>query len=61
MSFLAVIVFVPNRKQSRLTAIDLLAYAASEGNAQRFVHMPADDQDFKQMLDKIKVRVKQNR
>ncbi|CAG0914379.1 unnamed protein product [Notodromas monacha] len=38
-----VIVFVPSRKQTRLTAIDLITYAAAEGNPYRFLRAEADD------------------
>ena len=33
-----VIVFVPSRKQTRLTAIDLLTYAAADNQPDRFLH-----------------------
>lgn len=38
-----VIVFVPSRKQSRLTAIDLLTYCAADGQASRFLHCAEED------------------
>ena len=34
-----VLVYVPSRKQTKLTAIDLLAYAAADHNATRFLHV----------------------
>ncbi|KAJ3643308.1 hypothetical protein Zmor_026030 [Zophobas morio] len=46
-----VIVFVPTRKQSRLTAIDLLTYAASEGQSNKFFH--AEEEDIKPFLDRM--------
>lgn len=46
-----VIVFVPSRKQTRLTAIDILTYSASEGQASKFLHCTEDD--LKPFLDKI--------
>ncbi|KAL3205213.1 hypothetical protein MRX96_011116 [Rhipicephalus microplus] len=46
-----VIVFVPSRKQTRLTAIDVLTYSASEGQASKFLHCTEDD--LKPFLDKI--------
>ncbi|KAJ8969793.1 hypothetical protein NQ314_001578 [Rhamnusium bicolor] len=45
------IVFVPTRKQARLTAIDLLTYAASEGQPNKFFH--AEEEDIKPFLDRM--------
>ena len=39
-----VIVFVPSRKQTKLTAIDLLTYSsAEEGEESRFLHVAKED------------------
>lgn len=38
-----VLVFVPSRKQARLTAIDILTYAAAEKTPNRFFHADVDD------------------
>jgi pre-mRNA-splicing helicase BRR2 len=38
-----VLVFVPSRKQTRLTAVDLLMYCGSDGQPQRFLHCSTDD------------------
>ncbi|KFM69174.1 U5 small nuclear ribonucleoprotein helicase, partial [Stegodyphus mimosarum] len=46
-----VIVFVPSRKQSRLTAIDILTYCASEAQPARFLH--CTDSDIQPFVDKI--------
>ncbi|XP_076251373.1 U5 small nuclear ribonucleoprotein l(3)72Ab [Rhynchophorus ferrugineus] len=46
-----VIIFVPTRKQARLTAIDLLTYAASEGQPNKFFH--AEEEDIKPFLDRM--------
>ncbi|XP_060524349.1 U5 small nuclear ribonucleoprotein 200 kDa helicase [Cylas formicarius] len=46
-----VIVFVPARKQARLTAIDLLTYATAEGQSDKFFH--ADEEDIKPFLDRM--------
>ena len=32
-----IIVFVPSRKQSKLTALDLVAYSGAENQAQRLI------------------------
>ena len=37
------LVYVPSRKQTKLTAIDLLAYAAADNQPNRFLHVPVDD------------------
>lgn len=42
-----VIVFVPTRKQAKLTAIDILTYAASDGKPNRFC--PDYDEDLKDL------------
>ncbi|XP_019874429.2 putative U5 small nuclear ribonucleoprotein 200 kDa helicase [Aethina tumida] len=46
-----VIVFVPTRKQARVTAIDLLTYAAAEGQPNKFFH--AEEEDIKPFLDRM--------
>ncbi|KAJ9583779.1 hypothetical protein L9F63_021869 [Diploptera punctata] len=46
-----VIVFVPTRKQARLTAIDLLTFTAAEGQPNRFFH--AEEDDIKPFLDRM--------
>ncbi|XP_046658562.1 putative U5 small nuclear ribonucleoprotein 200 kDa helicase [Homalodisca vitripennis] len=45
------IVFVPTRKQARLTAIDLLTFTAAEGQPNRFFH--AEEEDIKPFLDRM--------
>lgn len=50
------IVFVPTRKQARLTAIDLLTYAAAEGQPNKFFH--ADEEDIKPFLDRMTDKVR---
>ncbi len=39
---LPALVFVPTRKHARLTALDLLTYAAGEGAPERFRLLPAE-------------------
>ena len=46
-----VIVFVPSRKQTRLTAIDLLTYAAADNQPDRFLQ--AEPEDIASFLEKI--------
>lgn len=50
-----VIVFVPTRKQARLTAIDLLTFTAAEGQPNRFFH--AEEDDIKPFLDRMTDKV----
>lgn len=50
-----VIVFVPTRKHARLTAIDILTYAAAEGQPNRFFH--AEEEDIKPFLDRMTDKV----
>ncbi|KAL2915246.1 Pre-mRNA-splicing helicase BRR2 [Polyrhizophydium stewartii] len=37
------IVFVPNRKQSRMTAVELLTYCMADGEEKRFLHCSDED------------------
>ncbi|KAG0348201.1 hypothetical protein BG004_005744 [Podila humilis] len=46
-----VIVFVSSRRQTRLTAQDLIAYCAMEDNPRRFLHMPEEDLEI--LLTKV--------
>ncbi|KAF0763286.1 putative U5 small nuclear ribonucleoprotein 200 kDa helicase [Aphis craccivora] len=46
-----VIIFVPSRKQARLTAIDLLTYTAADNQSNRFIH--AEEDDIKPFVEKI--------
>ncbi|XP_014247747.1 putative U5 small nuclear ribonucleoprotein 200 kDa helicase [Cimex lectularius] len=46
-----VIIFVPSRRQARLTAIDLLTYTAAEGNPSKFFH--ADQEDIVPFLERM--------
>lgn len=46
-----VIVFVSSRKQARLTAIDVLTYAASDLQPNRFFH--AEEEDIKPFLERM--------
>jgi activating signal cointegrator complex subunit 3 len=38
-----VLVFVSSRRQTRLTALDLISYCAAEENPKNFLHMPEED------------------
>ncbi|XGW08745.1 hypothetical protein V3C99_011228 [Haemonchus contortus] len=45
------LVFVPGRRQSRSTAIDLLTMAHADGSPQRFLHINENDETFRKLLD----------
>ncbi|KAI9305339.1 Sec63 Brl domain-containing protein [Cunninghamella echinulata] len=46
-----VIVFVSSRRQTRLTAQDLIAYCGMEDNPRQWLHM--DDRDIEPLLDRV--------
>lgn len=52
---LPVIVFVPSRKQTRLTAVDLLTFCAADLQPQRFLHCAEEDlkTHLKHVRDKV--------
>ena len=37
------LIFVSSRRQTRLTALDLISYCASDDNPKKFLHMPEDE------------------
>ncbi|XP_031554350.1 activating signal cointegrator 1 complex subunit 3-like [Actinia tenebrosa] len=41
-----VLVFVSSRRQTRLTALDLIAFLAAEDNPKQWLHMPEEEMDF---------------
>lgn len=50
-----VIVYVPSRKQTRLTAIDILTFCAADMQHNRFLHVKEDD--LEPYLEKIEDKV----
>lgn len=40
-----VLIFVSSRRQTRLTALDLIAFLAAEDNPRQWLHMPDDEMD----------------
>lgn len=54
---LPVIVFVPSRKQTRLTAVDLLTFCAADLQPQRFLHCAEEDltTHLKHIRDKVSI------
>jgi len=59
---LPVIVFVPSRKQTRLTAVDLLTFCAADLQPQRFLHCAEEDlkPHLKHIRDKTLVETASN-
>uniref|UniRef100_A0A7E4UNZ2 U5 small nuclear ribonucleoprotein 200 kDa helicase n=1 Tax=Panagrellus redivivus TaxID=6233 RepID=A0A7E4UNZ2_PANRE len=47
------LVFVPSRRQTRSTADDLITYAMSDRQPQRFLHVNEDDPDFRQLVSSV--------
>ena len=50
------IVFVPSRKQTRLTAIDILTYCAADQQPTRFLHVK--EEELKPYMEKINDKVR---
>lgn len=52
---LPAIIFVPSRKQTRLTAVDLLTFCAADLQPQRFLHCAEEDLEthLKHIKDKV--------
>lgn len=48
----AAIVFVPSRKQSQLTAIDMVTYAAADGQPDRFLN--ATEEEMRPVLETVR-------
>ncbi|XP_031846390.1 activating signal cointegrator 1 complex subunit obelus isoform X2 [Nomia melanderi] len=46
------LVFVSSRRQTRLTALNLIAYLAAEDNAKQWLHMP--DEEMNSILDHVR-------
>ena len=51
-----VLVFVSSRRQTRLTALDLIAFAASDERPQQFVNMA--EKDLEVIVATIRVSIK---
>ncbi|KAI6238035.1 hypothetical protein M3Y99_00730500 [Aphelenchoides fujianensis] len=47
------LIFVPTRRQTRSTAVDLLTLAHADRQPQRFVHLSPDDENFRQLREKL--------
>ena len=40
-----VLIFVSSRRQTRLTALDLIAFLASDSNPKQWLHMPEEEME----------------
>lgn len=47
------LIFVPTRRQTRSTAVDLLTLAHADRQGSRFIHLNAEDEALQQLLNKI--------
>uniref|UniRef100_A0A914ZDG7 U5 small nuclear ribonucleoprotein 200 kDa helicase n=1 Tax=Panagrolaimus superbus TaxID=310955 RepID=A0A914ZDG7_9BILA len=47
------LIFVPSRRQTRTTAVDLLTYAVADRQSHRFLHVNAEDPDFLGILEGV--------
>ena len=50
-----VLIFVPSRRQTRLTAVDLLTLALADKQENRFCHMNLDTEPLKSLVDQLTV------
>lgn len=52
-----VIVFVPSRKQTRLTAIDILTFCAADSHHNRFLHVREEELEpyLEKLTDKVRL------
>ena len=53
------LIFVSSRRQTRLTALDLIAYLAAESDPKQWLHMPEEEVgssvNFTNLLDTVAV------
>lgn len=49
------LIFVPSRRQSRSTAVDMLTMAHADGQSKRFLHINAQEPSFVRLLDNVQV------
>uniref|UniRef100_A0A915CXY3 Helicase ATP-binding domain-containing protein n=1 Tax=Ditylenchus dipsaci TaxID=166011 RepID=A0A915CXY3_9BILA len=47
------LVFVPSRRQTRSTAVDLLTLAVADGQPDRFLHLSQEDESFNKLLTSL--------
>lgn len=47
------LVFVPSRRQSRSTAVDMLTMAHADGQSKRFLHINPQEPSFVRLLDNV--------
>lgn len=49
------LVFVPSRRQSRASAVDMLTMAHADGQSKRFLHINPQEPSFVRLLDNVQV------
>lgn len=49
--FKPVLIFVSSRRQTRLTALDMITYAVADERPHQFVHMGSDEQEQASIVD----------
>lgn len=49
-----VIIFVSSRRQTRLTALDLIAYAAADERPRQFLHVDDDNDEIEFLLASVR-------
>jgi len=47
------LVFVPSRRQTRSTAVDLLTFALADRQQRRFLHVDPEDDNFKKLVEGV--------
>lgn len=49
------LVFVPSRRHSRSTAVDMLTMAHADGQSKRFLHINSEEPSFVRLLENVQV------
>lgn len=49
------LVFVPSRRHSRSTAVDMITMAHADGQPKRFLHINSQEPRFVQLVDAVQV------
>lgn len=49
------LIFVPSRRQSRSTAVDMLTMAHADSQPKRFLHINPEEPTFVKLLDAVQV------
>lgn len=49
------LIFVPSRRQTRSTAVDLLTLALADRQENRFLHLNPEDESFNTIIERLSV------